>query len=541
MSPELVQLSALRQRRQLSLCTYMPTATSNFYLTSAKCSSRPKPRMIARPCPFKSPDPWGGWNKAYNKASALRHEKRVSNFLQRAEDEVATEASTTNSASENPSAADVEATSACPTPDTGSASLLGSHEDDVDDDANSQMSPGSSDHRNAYASTLIRIGYNPGSPTFNDKIGEAQEFNEKLKDDNFNVDDAIRSPNPSPTCGPPEDSPPGSPPIEEPPNPGSEPGDDDDDPEQPDPGSDSSPPSSPSPNFTFQYKFYKGWSVYWGGPIRVGSPTAVDRLSFYRRFGEGPWLSVPSGFVVPRLDNVEEHEKDAIRIEEQLAAAAAEHQISRDLAKKAAMEEAEREKAEFAAEKLKSADRKAASMKPKLAKTPLKDGYQTPSESDGSGSDYSATEKANLKKRPAPSSSSDDSDIDIVSDTSKRSSRPKKQVKLQPVTPASSGGYNGPHSSATPTGRLQSSTPKPGRPHNKQLEYCRAIRSRFDAEIKKAAQMFSAKEATILKQVGLGGASIHQENNLYNLFTSARKREQTDAPRTGMFHSIANV
>ena len=50
-----------------------------------------------------------------------------------------------------------------------------------------------------------------------------------------------------------------------------------------------------------------------------------------------------------------------------------------------------------------------------------------------------------------------------------------------------------------------------------------------------------AKEATILKQVGFGGQSTQQEHNLYNLFTSARKRDQIEEPRTGMCLPIANI
>jgi len=535
-------------------------------------SSCPKPRPIVHPRPFKSPDPWGGWNKAHNKASAQRHEKRVSEYLQRLEEGPATVTSTaeestaSSAASENPSAAAlaatsgdlsatleatsensaaaanataknssasaIEATSTCPTIDTGPASTIESNENGVHEESDSQMSYGS-DRRNAYATTLIRIGFNPASPSFNDQIREAKEFDEKLKEDDFDIDDVSRSPDPSHFSGPPGDLPPGSPPIEDPPNPGSEP-----DPEDSDPDSDSSPPPSPTLNRTFQYKFYKNWSVYWGPPIRTGNPTAVDRLTSFRRFGEGPWKPVPNGFVVPRLDNRDEHEKDATRIETQLATVAAERQISREEARRAAIEEGEREKAEFAAKE--KSDRKPGLIKPKLVKMPLQDGYQTPSESEGSGSDYSATEKANSKKRPVPSST-DDSDTEAVSDTPKVSSRPKKQVKLQPITPALLNGHHEHSPSVMRTGRPQSTTPKTGRPNSEQLEYCRAIRTRFDAEIKKAARMFKAREVTILKQVGLGGASIHHENNLYNLFTSARKKEQTDTPRTGMCLSVASV
>jgi len=439
---------------------------------------------------------------------------------------------------ENLSTAALEANSTCPASDLGSTSPSEGNEDDMDDDTHSQRSNGS-DLQNSYAASLIRIGFNPLLPSFNDRIREAREFNEKLKDDNFNIDDTVTSPTPLPSRGPPEDPPPDSPPIEDAPNPGSEPDDNEPEPEM---GSDSSPPSSPTPDRTFQYKFYDNEGIYWGPSIRTGDQTAVDRLTSYRRFGEGPWKPVPNGFVVPRLDNADEHERDATHIEEQLTAAAEERRISRERAKQAAIEEGEREKAEFAAkEKAESADRKVASMKPKLRKIPHEEDYQTPSESDGSGSDYSATAKANSKKRPPPSSSSDESDIDATSETPKLASRPKKQVKLQAVTPALSDGNSGRTSSATPTGRTHSTTPKSGRPAAKQLEYCRNLRARIDTEIKKAAQMFNAKEETILRQVGLGGASIVQENNLYNLFKSARKREQKDASRTGMCLFVPSI
>jgi len=110
-------------------------------------------------------------------------------------------------------------------------------------------------------------------------------------------------------------------------------------------------------------------------------------------------------------------------------------------------------------------------------------------ESDGSGSDYSATEKEKSKKRPPPSSSSSSSEDDAASDTPKLPPRPKKQVRLQQVTPTLQNGDDGRrppamlnghppsttptgrHMSATPTGRSQSVTPKTGRPPSEQLEY----------------------------------------------------------------------
>ena len=516
------------------------------------------------PRPFKSPDPWGGWNKAHNKASAQRHEKRVAEYLQRLEEEESATATSTvgdsaasSAASDNASLTVSANISGPPTCNTGASSPLGSHEDDMEEDARSN----GSDLRKSYATTLIRIGCNPASPSFSDNIREAQVFNENLKDDNFNVDDVIRSSGPLPD-GLPEHPAPGSPPSEDPPNQGSEP--DGDEPERPDPDSDSSLPSSPTPPRSFQYKFHKCGSVYWGESIRTGDQTAVDRFTSYRRFGEGPWKPVPKGFVVPRLDNAEEHERDATRLEYQLvalqAADVADRRLSRERARRAAIEEGEREKAEFAAdEKSKSMGRKTFPTKPKLVKIPREEGYQTPSESDGSGSDYSATEKEKSKKRPPPSSSSSSSEDDAASDTPKLPPRPKKQVRLQQVTPTLRNGDDGrrppamlnghPPSttptgrrmSATPTGRSQSVTPKTGRPPSEQLEYARAIRSRFDAEIKKAAQLFQAKEATILKQVGFGGQSTQQEHNLYNLFTSARKRDQIEEPRTGMCLPIANI
>jgi len=110
-------------------------------LTSMECSSCPKPRPIMHPHPFKSPDPWGGWNKAHNKASAQRHEKRVAEYLQWLEEEESATATSavgdsaaSSATSDNTSLTVLDNISEPPTCNTGASSPLGSHEDDMEED-----------------------------------------------------------------------------------------------------------------------------------------------------------------------------------------------------------------------------------------------------------------------------------------------------------------------------------------------------------------------------------------------------------------------
>jgi len=481
-------------------------------------------------------------------------------------------------------------TTICSTSETKIASSTRSNVDEEDVEEDSVMSFGS-DRRRAVATQLIRVGIRPDSP----EIRWAQAKSKQLQDKAFDIDNFKDATPTSRPCTPPSDDPPEGPNLTPTSRPCTPPSDGP--PEDPDP---SRSPSPFGPSHKFYYKFYRNWSRYTGGPPEAGVQTAVDRVTTYRRLDEDEWKQVPKGFVVPRMENADEHEKDALVAEHQevgiaaaavgkgvlarmelrlnrervnqaaIAAAAVgksvlaslnaakEQRLNRERAKQAAIAEGERERIEFTeAGRPKSADKKSKTpprpvrsglagevesadkkpktpphpvrsglvglVKPRLPKVPHEEGYQTPSESDLLGSDYAETQKVADKKRPMPSSDddSDSSDGDI-SDTLQTVRRPTKIARVQPAV-------------TTPARPTISVTPKSGRPGAKQIEFVKGIRQRFDADVAKAAKLFKAKEATILKQTGLGGIARPQEasSNLYNLFQSATRDTPRDKSDTG--------
>jgi len=351
--------------------------------------------------------------------------------------------------------------------------------------------------------------FNPGSPSFVENVRLAKVVGKQLEEDVLKSNkESYRPHNDSPShTASVDDTPEG--PCWTPPPP------------------DTSSPSPPQ----YCYRFHKWWSVYWGEALEEGHQTTVDRVTTWRMFDKTEWKPVPRGYVVPHLG--EEHERDGIIAEYQNAAFAAaeqgQYELNRQSAKEvfvrsreelrqAVLAEAAKEKAKFEEAAREEAARKEAAReepaetetaaqttkpstsgrlirsattaltKSKASKVNHLEDYQTPSESDPSGSDFSTSHKALTKKRYL--SSSDEGSSSEDGSESPSCCRPAKLPKLQlvPATPVSSS-HSAMASSSQPMAvRKSCSTPaQPGRPSTEQMKFVENIHSTFYNSVKEGA------------------------------------------------------
>jgi len=179
----------------------------------------------------------------------------------------------------------------------------------------------------------------------------------------------------------------------------------------------------------------------------------------------------------------------------------------------------------------------ATAFKLKAPKARQEEDYQSPSESDLSGSDFSTTRKSLTKKRHLSSSSEDSSSEDSGENSPIPRRRPTKLPKLQlvpstPVTTSRSAVARSSHSVPAKDGH---STPaQPGRPSTEQMKFVENIRSTFYNSVKEGARLFNAKEETIIKQTGLGGMAKPQKMKLFNLYQAVIKKEPMENSSPGM-------
>jgi len=179
----------------------------------------------------------------------------------------------------------------------------------------------------------------------------------------------------------------------------------------------------------------------------------------------------------------------------------------------------------------------ATAFKLKAPKARQEEDYQSPSESDLSGSDFSTTRKSLTKKRHLSSSSEDSSSEDSGENSPIPRRRPTKLPKLQlvpstPVMTSRSAVARSSHSVPAKDGHL---TPaQPGRPSTEQMKFVENIRSTFYNSVKEGARLFNTKEETIIKQTGLGGMAKPQKMKLFNLYQAVIKKEPMENSSPGM-------
>ena len=539
---------------------------------------------MVRPRPYQSPDPWGGFNVAWNKGRATRQEEQTSAYLRSLEEEAEAPATAAQDISHEVTPMQAPGSSPPPLPDSPESAAapepaptaLAPASPPAAPIPNEVGSPGArttcgdenvpSGHGSSRLGATITHStrtFNPGSPSFLQNVRWALDISKHLDEAGLDDDGGLYTParnSLSHTAS-----------VDKTPE-----------------GPCWTPPrnlDSPTPPQVC-YKFHNWWSVYWAEPIEEGRQTAVDRVTMWRAFDEIEWKPVPNGYVVPRLENADEHERDGIVAEYQNAAfAVAEYARQllnsqyaeiillkeKEKQRRAALAEAAREAAEFAevarqekenghqtlakaaAGQLPSTEAAehtvtsktptgsvdlptptpkvvvrpafAAPTRSKALK-PMNEDYQTPSESDPSGSDYEASRKMLTKKRPLSSSSESSSEEEEEPSTSRR--RPTKIPKLQlvPSTPVQPS-----RSTAPKSGR---STPaQTGRPSVDQMRFVDNIRSTFYNSVREGARLFNAKEETILKQTGLGGMAKPQKMKLFNLFQAVTKKEARENSSPG--------
>lgn len=321
----------------------------------------------------------------------------------------------------------------------------------------------------------------------------------------------------------------------------------------------------------YEYNF-NTWSRYFGAGPRPGTPTAVERLSWYRIDEDSLWLEIPNGMRIPRLSNHQDKE-------------AAQHELTCSRTGIAAR----RELPVFKEPVVKRVVTNPRALRQRLAELgaamELDPTKVAATESEGSGSDYSETERDvrirkgigsgdedddeeeeedSSEKPVAPAArsskgrgggrgSSDDSDDSSDSGggeegTSSKKSKGKKAAKVDNSKGKEKADANGGESNNKSKGKekaainedkssnkskgkgraeINEGNPEAsgGRPSAEQLECVKELREAIDERIGEISTMFDSTPESIVKQLGLGFWRDVRKMSLWNMFAQIRSLE----------------
>jgi hypothetical protein len=335
-------------------------------------------------------------------------------------------------------------------------------------------------------------------------------------------------------------------------------------------------PGVPAPDVDghfYEYN-YNTWSRYFGDGPRPGAPSAVERLSWYRMDDDCPWLEIPNGMRIPRVNSYQDQE-------------AAQHELACSRMGIAAR----RELPVFKEPKPKNAAKiSPQTLRQKLAELgaamELDPTKVVATESEGSGSDYSETERNVLRRKGIGSADEDgdedededegeeggeksaaqargggggsrkDSDDASDSDGGDEGAGSKKQGKPKGKRAAKGDNSKGKEKAGTKEGESNNNSKgkeiaginegksnnkgkgkekagmnegipeaSGGRPSAEQLESVKELREAIDERVAEISAEFGSSRESILRQLGLGVWKDVRKMSLWNMFTQIKSLE----------------